>query len=299
MQTVRLLMPVLAAIALLCATSGGAGASTPLRINGSGGKLLLTGGVTEFEGAAGGGLTPWSLIGGYGTRDQIGGNAFRTRLDLPDYRLDADGVMIGLFNRVELSLARQRFDTEEVGQALGLGRGFTLEQRVIGVKLRLFGDAILDQDSWVPQLALGVQHKRNNRKAVLKSIGARKAQGTDLYLSASKLYLAHSLLASVTLRYTRANQAGLLGFGGDRHAHASPQLETSLAWLLSRHLAFGAEYRMKPDNLGIAPENDWYDLFLAWAPDKHVSLTLAWAELGTIVIRDHQRGLYASVQVGF
>jgi len=29
-----------------------------------GGRLLLTGGVTQVEGAGGGGLSPWALIGG-------------------------------------------------------------------------------------------------------------------------------------------------------------------------------------------------------------------------------------------
>jgi hypothetical protein len=29
------------------------------------GKLLLTAGVSNIEGSAGGGLTPWALIGGY------------------------------------------------------------------------------------------------------------------------------------------------------------------------------------------------------------------------------------------
>lgn len=35
----------------------------------NGGRLLLTGGVSTIEGAGGGGLVPWALIGGYGTRD--------------------------------------------------------------------------------------------------------------------------------------------------------------------------------------------------------------------------------------
>jgi len=35
--------------------------------DGRSGKLLLTGGVSQIEGAAGGGLTPWAVIGGYGT----------------------------------------------------------------------------------------------------------------------------------------------------------------------------------------------------------------------------------------
>ena len=77
------------------------------------------------------------------------------------------------------------------------------------------------------------------------------------------------------------------------------QLEGSFAYLLSRNLAIGAEYRTKPDNLGIATEDDAWDVFVAWAPIKNVSLTVAYVDLGNIVIRDEQRGVYASLQVGF
>lgn len=265
----------------------------------TGGKLLLTGGVTQIEGAGGGGLTPWALIGGYGTQDQIGANAFYTRVDVQHYHLDDYGATFGLFNRVELSFAQQKFNTEDVGAMLGLGRGFTLTQNVAGVKVRLFGDAVLDQDSWVPQVAIGVQHKQNDQGALLHAIGARSAVGNDWYVSATKLFLSQSLLVNGTLRFTKANQIGILGFGGDRHDGYQAELEGSIAYLLNRNLAIGAEYRQKPDNLGIAKEDDWYDAFIAWAPNKHFSATLAYADLGTIVIEKHQRGPYLSVQVGF
>ena len=58
----------------------------------TGGKLLLTAGVTQVEGAAGGGLTPWATIGAYGDRGQIGANAFYTRVDVDDY---GQAVVIG------------------------------------------------------------------------------------------------------------------------------------------------------------------------------------------------------------
>ena len=272
--------------------------------SGSGGptlsnKLLLTGGVSEVEGSAGGGLTPWAVIGGYGTADEIGANAFYTRVNLPDYHLDDAGVMVGLYNRVEISFAQQRFNTEQVGGALGLGNGFTFRQNVFGVKVRLFGDVVLDQDSWLPQVSVGVQHKKNNQAAVLNFIGAKSDEGNDYYISATKLFLSQSLLVNATLRYTKANQIGILGFGGDRNNSYRPEFEGSVAYLLSRHWAIGAEYRQKPNNLGIAREDDWYDAFVAWAPNKHVSLTLAYADLGNVVIKNHQRGVYASVQVGF
>ena len=102
-----------------------------------------------------------------------------------------------------------------------------------------------------------------------------------------------------TVRFTRANQFGILGFGGDRRDRYEPMFEGSVAYLLDRRLAIGGEYRMKPDNLGIASEEDAWDVFVAWAPHKQVSLTVAYVDLGNIVIRDSQRGVYASLQVGF
>ncbi|MDE2177677.1 MAG: DUF3034 family protein [Xanthomonadaceae bacterium] len=263
------------------------------------GKLLLTAGVSQIEGAGGGGLTPWALIGGYETNDQIGASAFYTRVNTQDYHLDDAGVLVGLYNRVEFSFAQQRFNTENVGAALGLGQGFTFRQNVFGVKVRLFGDAILDQDSWVPQVSVGMQYKKNDQGAILHAIGARSDQGTDFYVSATKLYLAQSLLLNATLRMTKANQIGILGFGGDLSNSYHLEPEFSAAYLLTRKLAIGAEYRRKPNNLGIARESNWYDAFVAYTLDKHVALTLAYADLGNIVIKNHQHGLYASVQVGF
>ena len=265
----------------------------------TGGKLLLTAGVSQVEGAAGGGLTPWAVIGGYGTDGQFGGSAFLTRVDVGDYHLDTVGALVGLHDRVELSIARQRFDTEKVGGLLGLGDGFTLQQDIVGIKVRVAGDAVLDSDRAMPQIAIGAQYKRNDQGAVLDFIGAESDSGTDVYVSATKLMLAHGLLLNGTLRFTKANQIGILGFGGDRHDGYRPQLELSAAYLLTRTLAIGAEYRTKPDNLSIAGEDDWKDVFIAWAPNRRVSLTVAYVDLGNIVIRDHQRGVYASLQVGF
>lgn len=79
----------------------------------------------------------------------------------------------------------------------------------------------------------------------------------------------------------------------------SSESSVSAAYLINRNLAVGAEYRTKPDNLNIATEDDAWDVFVAWAPSKHVSLTVAYVDLGNIVIRDNQRGVYASLQVGF
>ncbi|MDE1938296.1 MAG: DUF3034 family protein [Alphaproteobacteria bacterium] len=262
------------------------------------GRLLATGGVSNVEGAGGGGLASWALITGYGTRDGVGLNAHFTYVNLPDYALWSPGVAVGLYNRLELSYAHQTFDTEDVGTALGLGKNYEFHQDVYGAKLRLFGNVVYDQDTLLPEVAVGVQVKNNDRGAVIKAIGGGSASGTDFYIAASKLFLAQSLLVNATLRETKANQFGILGFGGDRHGGASTQFEGSAAYLLSRKFVIGAEYRSKPNNLTIARETSAWDLFAAYFLDKNVSLTAAYVDLGNIVIRDHQHGVYVSLQVG-
>lgn len=263
-----------------------------------GGKLLATGGVSQVEGAGGGGLANWALITGYGTRDGVGANVHYTTVLLPDYTLHSAGVAVGLYDRLELSYAWQEFDTRDVGAALGLGRGFTFHQNIFGAKLKLVGDAVYEQDSWLPQLSIGLQHKENDRGAVIGAIGGKSDSGTDYYLSASKLFLAQSLLVNATWRHTRANQFGILGFGGDRHGGYSAQFEGSAAYLFSRRFAVGAELRTKPNNLSIAREQAAWDIFAAYFFNKNLSATLAYADLGNIVIRDDQRGAYLSLQAG-
>lgn len=297
----------MAALAMACGTLAAqdagaldAGQQSEAEVEyGRSGKLLLTGGVSQVEGAAGGGLTPWALIGGYGTHDQIGGNAYYTHVSVDDYGLRSYGALIGLFDFVELSVSRQEFDTGQVGALLGLGRGFTIRQDTYGIKVKLAGDAVLEQDSWMPQISIGAQHKRNAEGGLLAAIGAKGDSGTDYYLSATRLVLSQGLLLNATVRFTEANQFGILGFGGDKDDGHSAQFEFSAAYLLTRNLAIGAEYRTKPDNLDIAAEDDAFDVFVAWAPIKNVSLTVAYVDLGNIVIRDNQRGVYASLQVGF
>jgi hypothetical protein len=263
------------------------------------GKLLATAGVSQIEGAGGGGLTPWALITGYETRDAIGANAHYTFVNTPSFTLHSTGAAIGFFDRFELSYAREFFDTRGTGAKLGLGSGFTFTEDVFGAKLRVAGDAVYDQDRLMPQIALGMQYKRNNDPAVIGAIGGKSANGVDAYVSATKLFLDESLLLNATLRATRANQIGILGFGGDRNDSYRLEFEGSAAYLLTRKLAVGIEYRHKPNNLSFAPEERWLDLFLAYFPTRNISLTLALVDLGSVAGQPHQRGVYASTQFGF
>jgi hypothetical protein len=264
-----------------------------------GGKLLLTDGVSSIDGAAGGGLASWAVIAGNETEDGIGGTAHATYIALPDFTVRSAGAAIGISDRIELSFADQRFGTGDAGAALGLGRGFTFGQQIWGAKLKLAGDAVWAQDTILPQIAAGVQYKQARRAPVLSAVGAARSKDVDFYLAATKLYLAQGLLLNATVRLTRANQLGLLGFGGPRQSGRSAQFEGSVGKLLSRRLVVGAEYRTKPDNLGFAREDDAYDVFVAWAAHRNVSLTVAYTDLGEIATFRKQRGLFVSLQGGF
>jgi hypothetical protein len=284
------------------------------------GKLLATGGVSQVEGAGGGGLVPWALISGYETRDGIGVTIHETYVPLHDFTLHAPGIAVGLYDRVELSYAADLFaiDNENLLPG-GLPKGRTLHQDVFGAKLRVIGDAVYDQDSWLPQIAVGAQYKRSNDKDVLNAVGAKSGTGVDFYVAGTKLLLDYSLLANATIRFTKANQFGLLGFGGPNNESYQAEFEGSLAYLLSKRLAIGIEYRMKPNNLAkfagvlpIAPEGNAYDFFAAFFLNKNLSLTAAYVDLGKIAdvslaplgidrgLEAHsQNGAYLSVQLAY
>jgi hypothetical protein len=290
-------------VALMLAANLGAGAALAQGMPDMG-KLTATGGVSQVEGAGGGGLAPWALITGYGSRDSWGANAHYTRVATQDYSLDTYGVAVGIADRVELSLATQDFRG-----SLAPLNDLRIRQDIVGIKVKLLGDAVYDQDRLLPQIAMGAMAKRSKGIGGLGALGvtnvtqlgAKDDHGVDYYVAATKVLLEHSLLLNGTVRATRANQMGLLGFGGDKGDSYKPQLEVSAAYMISRKLVAGLEYRMKPHNLGVDNEKDYYDAFVAWFPTKHVSVTAAYAVLGDITVFNptKQRGAYLSVQTGF
>lgn len=270
-------------------------AAAPAQTNG---RLLATGGATQIEGAAGGGLVPWAVLAGYGTRDEYGGTFAISRADTGDYTLDVLGGAVSFRNRLELSFARQEFDLGTLGVMLEQPDA-VLRQYVFGAKLRLAGDLIYTP--W-PQISAGVQYKRNEDFAIPSAVGATDDTGFDAYLAASKLFLGalagRNLLLNGTARSTEANQLGLLGFGGDEGGRELV-FEGSVAVLLDRFTALGVEYRQKPDNLAFAREEDWWDVFIGYFPNKHVSFVAAYTDLGTIAGLDRQTGFYLSVQASY
>ncbi|TNE60901.1 MAG: DUF3034 family protein [Alphaproteobacteria bacterium] len=262
------------------------------------GKLLATPGVIQAEGAGGAGLAAWATISGYGTDREIGANAHYTLVALDDFTFQSAGVTVGLFDRVELSFAKQWFDTGSAGGRLGLGDGFNFNQDVVGAKVRLFGDAVYDQDTWMPQVAAGIMYKKADKGDIVRYVGAKDDDGVDFYVAATKILLNESLVLSAGARLTEANHFGLVGFGGPNGDH-SLQFEGSAVYLVDEGWLIGADYRTKPDNLAFAEEGNAWAAYGVWMPNKHISVTLGYADLGPIALQGRQNGLYLSLQTGF
>ncbi|MBC7699974.1 DUF3034 family protein [Aquabacterium sp.] len=268
----------------------------------AGDRLLATWGVTQVEGAGGGGLTPWATIAGSGSSNQIGSSAFVTHSRTNDgHDLKVAGAAVGIHDRVELSMARWSFKLSDVVPDK------SIEMNSFGVKVKVIGDAVYDQDSWLPQISVGAQYKLNEDKALVTLFGADSSD-VDVYASATKLWLGaaggYNVLANLTLRLTRANQFGLVGFGGAGHDKRKLMAEGSLGLMLRDDLVVGTEYRQKPNNLedshgaALKEEAAW-DVFVAWFPTRQLSLTAAWLNLGNIVSKPDQQGLYLSGQATF
>lgn len=262
----------------------------------AGDRLQWTGGVTNVEGVAGGGLVPWALIGGLETDDEIGATGFATYVSTQDFQLRSGGLSAEYADRVELSVARQRFDAGSVVP------GLTLGQDIVGLKARLVGDAVFAPDEVLPQIAVGAEWKHTlDFEQIPEAVGAARGQDVDWYIAATKVYFGalagHNVILNATLRRTRANQFGLLGFGGDGSGyHVEPEASAAV-WLTDR-LLFGGEYRDKPSNLSAFRENSAEDVFLAWSPLKNLSLTAAWVDLGSIAGKPVQHGVYLALWAG-
>ena len=303
---------------------------SPLVNADSGSRLIASGGITGFEGTAGGGITPWAFIGGYTSKEEISYSANVQYLSLNDYSLTTAGASISLFDRVEISVQRQRLDisaglTSNVFALLTEGavtnaNSATIEQDIVGAKVKLFGDGVFTQNSWVPQVAIGAQYKKNRdfdsslslpdgtvplpEIGVPLLLGAKDDSGTDVYVSATKLWLGtpsgYNLLTNLTARYTKANVFGLLGFGTEENDNAKLEWEGSLALLISPTTAIGTEFRTQTNRLGgLAEEDTVVDAFIAYFPNKSISITAAYVDLGNLPLQESSSGFYLSVNGNF
>lgn len=262
-------------------------------------RLLATGGASTIEGVAGGGIVPMAVLAGYGAQEEQGAVAFGSYVDTSDYQLEVIGGSWSWRNRIELSFAQQKLTHDSLTAALSLPTD-SISQRIISAKVRVAGDLIYTA---MPQISIGAQYKKNLDFLVPAAVGAKADSGTDVNLTATKLILGgffnRNLLLNANLRYTNANQTGLVGFGGDKNDDKELMPEVSASVLLNRHWLVGTEYRQKPDNLSFIKEDDWQTAFVGWFPNKRIAVVAAYVDLGEVATFKDQTGWYLSLQGSF
>jgi hypothetical protein len=264
------------------------------------GLALGTAGLAQAQNAAGGSRAAWSLIdnGAPATASQPWGLRAWSR-ELGAMSRTAPGA----WNRFELTVSGPN-------SLQGLGDSVSgLEaSSVLGLQVHVAGDRASAGDSWMPQFAMGLQQKSFYPGGYSASAGPMlhlpggKTTATDFYLSASKLFPAQGLLLNATLRGSRSP------YGLAFQSGYSLRPELSVAFLLSNNIAVGAEYRFRAGNvdpLARGPmgeslrDDDGRDLYIAWAPYKNLSLTLAYvgegrSMPGLTVTRRPSRGYFAA-----
>ncbi len=254
--------------------------------------------VSEVDGAGGGGIVPWALLSGDDAKSDYGTVASYTYINTNDFSLHSAGAAVSFMHRIEVSYAHWYLALPaDLIKGLGVNN---IQANVLGAKVKL-----MDMSDGLPQVALGVQYKQNSQGTLVKSLGAKNDSGTDFYVAATKVteFGGKNILLNGTLRETKANWMGLLGFGSATNDSYKLQFEGSAGMFLNDQTLLGVEYRSKPDNLksaGLA-ENDIGDVFVAYFPNKNLALVGAYADLGQISTVEYktQRALYLQLQATF
>lgn len=264
--------------------------------------------VTNVEGSAGGGLVPWALLHPQGPLVSY------TNVNVNDYKIQSVAVAGTIANMVELSLAKQMVNAPTVGTALGLNN--RIDMTTFGVKVKLVD---MGKDNAVPQIAIGAQAKSASGAILdaLQTAGAISGKsGTDWYAAATKFVTigGKKVVLNGTLRATKANTMGVLGFGGgtiNNNNNYKWEPEISAGAFVADNVVLGAEYRAKPNNIGQAAfgiqESGAWDIFMAYFVNKNMAITAAYANLGQVgpsraavgAMAAKQDGLYLQLQANF
>ncbi len=264
--------------------------------------------VTNIDGQAGGGIVPWALL-------SSGPTVAYTHITTQNLNVDSLAVNTSFANRVEVSYARNMLNVNgtnatAVGGLVGANSTDNVDNFGIKVKLNDMGDSM-------PQFAIGAVYKKvsgNLYDNVLKPALGVNNSGTDIYAAASKiLNMGKTVLLNGVIRATKADELGLLGFGGGVTAGAPSGYklvpEVSAEVFAASNVVVGAEYRKMPNfsvagaTDGVLHPNSAYDFHVVYVANKTFTLTAAYANLGEVAPAatntNRQNGLFLQGQVNF
>ena len=264
-------------------------------------------GITGVDGVSGGALVPWALL-------SSGPTVAITHLSTQNLYVNGVAGNTSFGDRIEVSFAHNMLGDNATipGNSNNSNNTDTVDNIGLKVKLNDMGDVM-------PQFALGLVGKRASGNLVntLNTMGVSDTS-TDFYAAASKMmnFGGKNLLLNGVLRATKANQMGLLGFGGGTALGANNSYsivpEVSAELFAADNVVVGAEYRAQPNNAGnntgpsgqgLFYQSAAYDLHIAYIANKNLTWTVAYTSLGQVAQglngSNKQNGMLLQAQASF
>lgn len=172
------------------------------------------------------------------------------------------GVAETFFKRVELSYGYQSINQEAAT---------TRHKNNLGAKLLLFPENFAGK-KFLPAISAGILFKHTSQP-----LSGTHKNGQDFYIVATKLItqLPAPLLLSGGVLSTKGRVTGVFGFDQDRRTTGFGNVDLILPWksIVGFEFKQGARYSQWKDA-------DYWNTHLAWTPNNHLSLILAYVYAG-------------------
>ena len=210
-----------------------------------------------------------------------------TFLGIGSKRMHTVAVTQSFLNRIEVGYAMNHFHLGSFYDDLRKA-GLKPERRDVLLHHFNVRAKILEENSFglpLPAISAGVHLKYNNgikqinRRLgrALSAIGYDKHYGVDYTLTATKMFpklaCGRPIIVTAGVRFSKAAQLGLLGFGKTCRA----SFEGSVIYLPTDWLVLGYEFRQKHNPYGQIPglvgdEDNWQALSASVVVNKHLTI---------------------------
>lgn len=246
-----------------------------------------------IEGYSGGAITPLAYLCNYcncgceGTHLTYPTVSY-SFMNISTKRLHTFAVTQSFYNRIEVGYALNHL---HLGSLYDDIRKLGLKPERRDVLLHHFNvrTKLLDENSFnlpLPAITAGVHFKYNsgidqiNRRVgkAFTAIGYDKNYGVDYTLTATKMFpklaCGRPVIVTAGMRFSKAAQLGLMGFGKSCRA----SLEGSVVYLPTDWLVLGYEFRQKHNPYGKIPgligdEDNWHALSASVIVNKHLTIS--------------------------
>ena len=246
----------------------------------------------SIEGYSGGAITPLAYLCNYCNCGCNGKHltpptVSYSFMNISTKRLHTFAVTQSFYNRIEVGYALNQL---HLGSLYDDNRKLGLKPERRDVLLHHFNvrAKILEENSFglpLPAISAGVHFKYNsgidqinNRVGkAFSAIGYDKNYGVDYTLTATKMFpklaCGRPLIVTAGVRFSKASQLGLMGFGKSCRA----SLEGSVVCLPTDWLVLGYEFRQKHNPYGQIPglvgdEDNWQALSASVVVNKHLTI---------------------------